>query len=157
MSQNEKPQLQIISLPESYPESFSPEQKNRGNTSWKTLVSSSLSAGIASCPPLSSTSCPSTAPASTPSSSAPGALAAHKHTQPELYHILAGHGTVEVSGVKHELRPGMTVFIPGDAEHAVYNFGTKVLKWLYVFPGRFEDVVYRFKGEDYGVEEKSKL
>jgi hypothetical protein len=51
----------------------------------------------------------------------------------------------------------MTVFIPGDAEHAVYNSGSEVFKWLYVFPGSFEDVVYRFKGEDYGVEEKAKL
>jgi mannose-6-phosphate isomerase-like protein (cupin superfamily) len=137
---------QIVPLPETYPESFPPEQKNKGNTTWKTLFSSSLSAGIASCPPLSSASCPSE-PIS--SSSTAGSLSRHKHVQPELYHILSGRGTVEISGVKHDVGPGTTLLIPGDAEHGVFNYGSEDLKWLYVFPGKFEDVIYRFKGEDY--------
>jgi len=41
----------------------------------------------------------------------------------------------------------MTVFIPGNMEHGVSNHGTEDFRWLYVFPGRFEDVVYRFRGE----------
>lgn len=41
----------------------------------------------------------------------------------------------------------MTVFIPGDAEHGVFNDGDEELRWLYVFPGAFEDVVYRFRCE----------
>jgi mannose-6-phosphate isomerase-like protein (cupin superfamily) len=143
---------EIVLLPKSFPESFPQEQKNRGNTTWKTLFSSSLSAGIASCPPLASASCPSEPQSS--SSSSPGILSRHKHVQPELYHILSGSGTVEISGVRHEVGPGTTVFIPGDAEHAVFNFGTEELKWLYVFPGQFEDVIYRFRDEDYG---KAKL
>lgn len=46
----------------------------------------------------------------------------------------------------------MTVFIPGDAEHAVFNEGAEVLRWFYVFPERFERVVYRFRGEGCGGE-----
>jgi mannose-6-phosphate isomerase-like protein (cupin superfamily) len=136
----------IIPSPKEFLESFSSDQTSRGNTTWKTLISSSLSAGIASCPPKSKTSCPSS----------PGFLAAHKHTQAELYYILSGRGTVEIEGAKHEVNLGMTVFIPGDAEHVVYNHGDEDFRWLYVFPGAFEDVVYRFRCEG-AYSEKAKL
>lgn len=64
---------------------------------------------------------------------------------------------VEIEGVRHEVSKGVTVFIPGDAEHAVFNEGGEELRWLYVFPGAFGDVVYRFRCEGgYVVEEKAK-
>jgi mannose-6-phosphate isomerase-like protein (cupin superfamily) len=146
-----KPLPAIIPPPEDFLESFPPDQSARGNTTWKTLISSSLSAGIASCPPHSQSSCPSTSS----STSKAGFLAAHKHTQAELYYILSGRGIVEIEGVKYNVSPGMTVFIPGDAEHAVYNHGDENFRWLYMFPGPFEDVVYKFRCE--GAYGKSKL
>jgi mannose-6-phosphate isomerase-like protein (cupin superfamily) len=144
----------IISLPNTFPESFPSDQPYRGNATWKTLFSSALSAGVASCPPLSAASCPSSVfPSSAALSSsttyAPGSLVHHKHSQPELYHILSGQGIVEISGIQYEVKPGMTLFIPGDAEHAVLNRGQESLRWLYVFPGEFEQVVYRFRGDGY--------
>ena len=120
---------QIIRLPDNLPESFPAADINtRGNASWKTLFSSEMSAGIACCPPK-------------------GNLGLHKHTQAEVYYILSGRGTVLIEGQHHVLEPGMTVLIPGDAEHGVSNEGSEDFRWLYVFPGRFEDVVYRFRNE----------
>jgi oxalate decarboxylase/phosphoglucose isomerase-like protein (cupin superfamily) len=41
------------------------------------------------------------------------------------------------------------VFIPGDAEHCIWNTGQEEdLTWLYVFAtDKFQDVVYRFSDE----------
>jgi quercetin dioxygenase-like cupin family protein len=80
--------------------------------------------------------------------------------QPELYHILSGRGIVEIEGSRHKVMEGTTIFIPGDAEHGVYNPGTADFRWLYVFPGKFEDVVYQFRHEgvyEGGDKLKSKL
>lgn len=49
----------------------------------------------------------------------------------------------------------MTVFVPGDVEHGVRNEGGEEFRWLYVFPGKFEEVEYRFREEgEYEVGEK---
>lgn len=114
-----------------HPPSSFPEPE-KGNTTWHTLLSApstpstSLSAGIAVCP-------------------ANGCLALHRHKQPELYHILSGTGELEVDGKRQRVGKGMTVWIPGNAEHGVFCGDGEQLQWFYVFPeGRFEDVVYRF-------------
>lgn len=111
------------------------EAKTRGNCYWRTLFTSpltntdSLSVGIATCPPL-------------------GTLALHRHKQSELYHVLSGTGEIEIDGQRHQVHAGVTLFIPGDAEHGVFCKEGEELTWLYVFPeGCFEDVVYRFTNE----------
>ncbi|KAF2425741.1 RmlC-like cupin, partial [Tothia fuscella] len=116
-------------------------QSDRGNTKWTTLFSSQLAAVIASCPPKSK------APCTFSEAGIASFLAAHRHTQAEIYYILCGRGTVTIENVEYEVTPGTTVFIPGDAEHAVRNEGVEELRWLYVFPGKFEDVVYSFRHE----------
>lgn len=104
-----------------------------GNLTWKTLFSSgktptnSLCTGIAVCPPLS------------------GHLCSHKHAQAEVYFIIEGQGMVKVDGNESKVQAGTVVFIPGNAEHAIWNLGEGALRWLYVFPtDAFEDVVYQF-------------
>jgi len=76
----------------------------------------------------------------------PGArLAPHRHAEAEIYFVHSGSGVLTIDGVETRLSPGMSVFIPGDAEHGVHNPGSETLKIFYVFPtDRFGDVVYRF-------------
>ena len=74
-----------------------------------------------------------------------GSLARHRHAPAEIYHVLEGRGVVTFEGVAHAVSPGATVFIPGDAWHAVGNRFDAQLPFFYVFPGdRFEDVEYVF-------------
>jgi quercetin dioxygenase-like cupin family protein len=74
-----------------------------------------------------------------------GSLAPHRHAQAEIYFVQEGAGLVTIDGVETRLEAGMSVFIPGDAEHSVRNPSQETLKIFYVFPtDRFSDVVYRF-------------
>lgn len=107
--------------------------EGRGSVSWFTMLSGDItptdtfSCGIAEFAPGG------------------GDLAPHRHTHPEIYHILSGRGRVTIDGVPREVSAGMTVFIPGDAEHGVANDSDEVLRLFYVFAtDRFSDVVYRF-------------
>jgi mannose-6-phosphate isomerase-like protein (cupin superfamily) len=71
----------------------------------------------------------------------------HRHAQPEVYYVLSGIGVVTVDGNQHPVRPGTTLFIPGDSEHGVRNTGTEVLRLLYVFAvDSFDEVQYVFPG-----------
>ncbi|KAL4948434.1 RmlC-like cupin domain-containing protein [Aspergillus filifer] len=138
-----------------------PDPSHGKDLTWRTLLStpqtptSSLCAGIATCPPS-------------------GFLARHRHKEAEIYYIISGKGVMEIDGKQIELEKGGVVFIPSDAEHGVWNTsvpGTegeddegrkgKDLVWLYVFPtGSFGDVVYRFsegKGENVDAENGDKL
>jgi len=56
---------------------------------------------------------------------------------------------VRIDGAEHEVAGGDVVFIPGDAEHGIWNVdGERELKWLYCFAvDGFGEVVYRFSGE----------
>lgn len=73
------------------------------------------------------------------------AFCLHTHAQAEVYYILSGEGIVTISGTDHLVRPGSAVFIPGGAEHGVWNTGTEVLRLLYVFPTRsVTEVKYEF-------------
>jgi quercetin dioxygenase-like cupin family protein len=49
----------------------------------------------------------------------------HRHAQPEVYTILAGHGVVQISGEEYALQPGSLVFIPGDAPHGCATPATR--------------------------------
>ena len=133
------PSLISSKPPESFPDS------SRGIVEWRTLVSApdtqscSLVAGIATCPAKADTL-----------GAVGGHLCAHRHKQPELYHIVAGRGLMEIDGREFEVEKGTVVYIPGDAEHGIKNIGgaNEDLVWLYVFPGdSFGEVVYRFKGD----------
>jgi mannose-6-phosphate isomerase-like protein (cupin superfamily) len=105
----------------------------RGDAAWATFFSadatptSAMSAGLMELPPGGS------------------GLRPHRHAQPEIYYVAAGSGVVTVDAVEIEARPGMALFIPGEAEHAVRNTGETALRIFYVFPAdRFSDVIYRF-------------
>jgi quercetin dioxygenase-like cupin family protein len=69
----------------------------------------------------------------------------HRHAQPEVYYVLAGEGSVWISGVEHPVRPGSAVFIPGDAWHGARNTGSGTLRLLYVFSAdSFSEIAYEF-------------
>jgi quercetin dioxygenase-like cupin family protein len=76
----------------------------------------------------------------------PGAvLPLHHHAPAEIYHVLDGEGRTEIEGVAHELRPGVSLFIPANARHRTTNTGPGTLRILFVFPtDSFEEVVYHF-------------
>ena len=77
-----------------------------------------------------------------------GWLGLHRHTQAEVYHVLEGTGTVVLDGVEHALTGGSVVFIPGDAEHGIWNTADRPLRSFYAFAtDSVEDVVYRFSAE----------
>lgn len=69
----------------------------------------------------------------------------HRHKQAEFYYVLSGHGVVRIEGHDNFVKPGDIVFIPGDAEHGVFNHESEEFKFLYCFGvDSFQDVVYRF-------------
>ncbi|KAL4933141.1 cupin domain-containing protein [Aspergillus undulatus] len=129
-----------------------PSASHGHNLTWLTLLSSpstpstSLSAGIATLRPN-------------------GYLALHRHRQAEIYYVLNGSAVVVIDNEKYRVGRGTVVFMPGDAEHGVFNYrdvkgdnnegegedgngegkGEEDFIWLYIFPeGSFGDVVYRF-------------
>lgn len=113
-------------------ESFS--DTSRGIVTWKTLISApqtatdSLTVGVAVCPPKHGRLCP------------------HRHTQPEVYHIISGRGIMQIDDQEHEVTVGSVVYIPSNAKHGLRNEDPdQELKWLYVFgTNSFEDIKYRF-------------
>jgi len=163
---------QIANMP---PEGF-PDPSTGGNVTWKTLMSNektttdTFTTGIATCPSGSVIACPaslsSESKSSTPSLSNPeslgdaGFLKLHRHSHAEIYHVISGTGVVCIDQQEHEVNTGSVVFIPGDAEHGIFNKGDGDLVWLYVFAADgFEEIVYRFSGEEGGGgrNEKAKL
>lgn len=104
-----------------------------GRTRWKTLLSAdrtptdAMTVGITEIEP---------GPANE--------IFLHRHAQPEVYYILAGHGVVQISGEERALQPGSLVFIPGDAPHGLRNTGSEVLRLLYIFAvDSLDQVVYK--------------
>jgi mannose-6-phosphate isomerase-like protein (cupin superfamily) len=167
---------QIANMP---PEGF-PDPSTGGNVTWKTLMSNertatdTLTAGIATCPPGKAVAClaassPSSGSESnslTPTLSDPrslgdaGFLKLHRHSHAELYHVISGTGVVRIDQQEYEVNKGSVVFIPGDAEHGIFNKGNEDLVWLYVFAASgFDQIVYRFSDEegDSGANVKAKL
>ncbi len=66
---------------------------------------------------------------------APGAqVPEHRDPTEEYVHVLEGHGTISIDGVKHELKPGSTVFMPANAL-VTYQNGDRRLVALQVFAG----------------------
>lgn len=55
----------------------------------------------------------------------------------ELYVILKGHASLDLAGVRHELKPGTVVFIPGGTFHAIHNeTSPEDLELITVWPGQ---------------------
>lgn len=113
------------------------DDPSRGPVTWRTLFSgdrtatSGLTVGIADLPP---------------GGADPGPP--HRHAPPEVYYLLSGEGTMEIDGVRSEVRAGSAVFIPGLAEHRLVNTGDTTLRLLYAFGvDSFADVTYLF-GDD---------
>lgn len=70
-------------------------------------------------------------------------LALHRHEQAEIYYLLQGKGVMTIGGIERPVGPGMTVFIPGNAEHGIRNVGTETLKFFYAFAvASFDEVEY---------------
>ena len=69
----------------------------------------------------------------------------HRHTQAEIYYVIAGEGIVTIDGVEYPLRAGSSVFIPGNVWHGARNTGGDVLRLVYVLAAdSFSDVHYIF-------------
>jgi quercetin dioxygenase-like cupin family protein len=74
-----------------------------------------------------------------------GVLLLHHHAPAEIYHGLEGLGAVEIEGVSHALRAGVSLFIPENARHRATCTGTTPLRFLFVFPtDSFEEITYHF-------------
>jgi quercetin dioxygenase-like cupin family protein len=74
-----------------------------------------------------------------------GELAMHSHKPPEIYFGVEGAAIVTIEGVERTVSAGMTVFIPGDALHAIRNPFDADFKMFYVFPAdSFSDIEYKF-------------
>ena len=73
------------------------------------------------------------------------ASTAHWHSHPELYYFLAGLGTMAIDGKPHNVKPGTTVYVPGDALHTVKNEAGETMKILYAFAANsLSEVEYKF-------------
>ncbi|KAG9248968.1 hypothetical protein BJ878DRAFT_238200 [Calycina marina] len=108
----------VINIPPSYTSTAPTEHSNptdlsipRSNYTWHTLLSSpstpkfSLCAGIAVLPAKTGILCP------------------HRHKQAEIYYIISGSGVTTIEGVEYVLQARSTLFMPGDAEHGIRNWG----------------------------------
>ncbi len=106
-----------------------------GKVVWRTLLSgdrtptAGLTMGIAEVAPFHDTDL----------------FVPHRHAVAEVYYILAGEGIVTIAGVDYPVRPGATLFIPGNTWHGTRKTGSEGLRLLYAFAvDSFTDVVYEF-------------
>jgi len=106
-----------------------------GKVTWRTLLSgdrtptSGLTMGIAEVEPWRDNNL----------------FVPHRHAAAEVYYILAGEGVVTIAGVDYPVRPGSTLFIPGNTWHGARSTGSAALRLLYAFAvDSFTDVVYEF-------------
>jgi quercetin dioxygenase-like cupin family protein len=111
----------------------------RGKLVWRTLLSgdrtptSQLTMGVTEIAP-----------------GQPSPFLLHRHAQAEIYYVLAGEGVVRIGDDEHALRPGSSVFIPGDTWHGARNTGRATLRMLYVFAAdSFSDVHYVFPNPEH--------
>ena len=73
-----------------------------------------------------------------------GRLLPHLHDPPEFYLGLEGSGVVTIDGTPHEIRPGVAIYVPANAEHGT-QAGPDGLRFTYGFAeANFEQITYRF-------------
>ena len=128
------PRPVVVDVEDPPVEGWSAEGQGASSVTWRTLLSAdrtaseALTVGVADVEP-----CGASEPV------------VHRHAQPEVYYVLAGEGVVRVGGEDHPLRPGRTVFIPGDVPHGAIATGNETLRILYVFAAdSFDEVEYDF-------------
>lgn len=109
-----------------------PELRARSSIRWKTLLgeggtpTAKVTFGLAEIP-------------------VGGTWVLHHHAPPEVYYILAGEGRTEIDGVRHEIRAGSVIYIPGNARHLTVNTGSDPLRFAYAFPtDTIEEIEYHF-------------
>lgn len=103
----------------------------RGSIAWKTLISGDVTAS-------------DTLVCGIAIMGAGDTFALHSHAEPELYFGIEGEVTVQVDGTPHRLRPGVALFIPGNAVHGVLRADQPV-RWFYTFAAdAFSDITYSF-------------
>lgn len=103
----------------------------RGTIAWKTLISGDVTAT-------------DTLVCGVAIMTAGDTFALHSHPQPEVYFGLDGEVTVQVDGTPHRLRPGVALFIPGNAVHGVLHADQPV-RWFYTFAAdAFPNIAYTF-------------
>ena len=72
-------------------------------------------------------------------------LGLHRHAPAEVYYIVAGAGLMSLDGREIPVKAGSAVFIPGMAEHGIWQTGSEVLRLFYAFPvDSFDGVEYLF-------------
>lgn len=77
-----------------------------------------------------------------------GRLLPHRHDPAEFYLGLEGAGTVTIDGTPHEMRPGVAIYVPANAEHST-QAGPDGLRFAYGFAeSSFEQITYRFTGAE---------
>jgi mannose-6-phosphate isomerase-like protein (cupin superfamily) len=73
-----------------------------------------------------------------------GRLLPHRHDPAEFYFGLEGSGTVTIDGTPHNIRPGVAIYVPANAEHDT-QAGPEGLRFAYGFAeSSFEQITYRF-------------
>lgn len=74
-------------------------------------------------------------------------LKPHCHAEAEWYLGLDGSGIVTLDGVEHEIRAGVALYVPGNAEHGTVA-GPEGLRFAYGFScTSFEQVTYHFTAQ----------
>ncbi|KAK5053295.1 hypothetical protein LTR84_002269 [Exophiala bonariae] len=72
--------------------------------------------------------------------------ALHRHTPAEFYYILSGSMVIFLEGVRHKVKSGHAIYIPGDAEHGFCNPSTEedlVFCWGFATDG-FSNIEYKW-------------
>lgn len=77
-----------------------------------------------------------------------GRLLPHRHDPAEFYLGLEGYGVVTIDGIAHEIRPGVAIYVPANAEHGT-QAGPEGLRFAYGFAETsFEQIEYRFSAQN---------
>ena len=73
-----------------------------------------------------------------------GTLPAHRHEPAEFYLGLEGDGIVTIEGVAYQIKAGVAIYLPANAEHGVLA-GADGLRFAYGFAeGNFQGIQYNF-------------
>ncbi len=73
-----------------------------------------------------------------------GTLPAHRHEPAEFHLGLEGTGIVTIEGVPHQIKAGVAIYLPANAEHSVLA-GPDGLRFAYGFAeGNYQAIQYNF-------------
>ncbi len=107
------------------------QDPTKGSIRWKTLLSADVT-------PTNSLVC------GIAIMDAGQTFALHFHAEPEIYFGIEGEVDVQINGTAHRLKPGVALFIPGNAVHGVI-IADQHVRWFYTFAtDAFSDIAYTF-------------